>query len=61
MKEIIYGIVFGVIAIVGIVWGIWYENFCGEKPAIPDQEDFITDDDTDDKSDALKPEADDES
>ena len=37
MKEIIYSILFGIVAVVGIVWGIWYENFSGENPEMSEQ------------------------
>ena len=56
--EAIVGIVFGFIAAVAIVWGVWYENFAG-KPSkegdsisqeTPDDEYF--EEDEDDVSDA---------
>ena len=56
--EVIVGIVFGVIAAVAIVWGVWYENFAGKNvkdvenslQKTPDDEYF--EEDEDDVSDA---------
>ena len=52
--EAIVGIVFGVIAAVAIVWGVWYENFAG-KPS--KEGDSISQETPDDES--LKEDGDD--
>lgn len=32
IAHVIFSIVFGLVAVAGIVWGIWYEWFAGEEP-----------------------------
>lgn len=32
ISHVIFSIVFGLVAVAGIVWGIWYENSAGEEP-----------------------------
>lgn len=32
ISHVIFSIVFGLVAVAGIVWGIWYEWFAGEEP-----------------------------
>lgn len=55
--EVIVGIVFGVIAAVAIVWGVWYENFAGKSSKEGDNisqetpEDEYLEDDENDTSD----------
>ena len=54
----IVGIVFGVIAAVAIVWGVWYENFSGKASKEGDRisqetpDDESLKEDEDDASDA---------
>ena len=56
--EAIVGIVFGVIAAVAIVWGVWYENFAGkdvkdgESSLQEEPDDESLKEDEDDASDA---------
>lgn len=38
ISHVIFSIVFGLVAVAGIVWGIWYEWFAGEEPKIGDSE-----------------------
>lgn len=56
MKEIIYSILFGIVAVAGIVWGIWYENFSGEEPKINSSEDTDFDDEEPDNSNPFEKE-----
>ena len=38
ISHVIFSIVFGLVAVAGIVWGIWYEGFAGEEPKMTDSE-----------------------
>jgi len=58
VKEIIYSILFGIVAVAGIVWGIWYENFYGEEPKINSSEDTDFDDEEPDNSNPFEKEYD---